>query len=579
MKNTSYKTNTLTSSFRRPFGLVLMVSSIVIAGLFSSCGGVDNSDKVAELQRQLDSTLSQYQNLKMSAGDYEEQLSSRDSAINAQAAEIQRLINELNNAKRRPAAASATNNDARIERQQKEIREKENTIRQLQRQIDQQTKQIAELSKAGQTGTQIDGQQKKELSKLQSKIDEQQKQIATLQNDIKRLRDENTSATQGKDKMKKDYESQLATVNGQLESCRAELSRVNEQIKAKNAEISHLVSQGNSVPDENAELKQLRIQVNDLNKKEAACRKQYEELQKNVEQSSSLCESDKQALQNQINSLNQQVQTLQARTTELQTQNAELVRNAGQSGDAQAASYQKTIDDLNAQIGQQRQQIAQLQSDLQQKNQELEAAKKESGKKTDVGTVSQKIQELQQLCDSYLAEIERLRAENELLKNENAELKGRVSNSADLIAENERLQQKVKLASVLVTDDMKITPGKELRPGNFVKSTNKAKQVKVIRIDCRILDNNVVDPGSITIYARIANAANRVVANGQPESFDMSGVQMQYTMKQDIEFTGYGRNLAMIWKKYDDVELAPGLYWVTLYAGGYEIGKVSFKLD
>jgi len=35
----------------------------------------------------------------------------------------------------------------------------------------------------------------------------------------------------------------------------------------------------------------------------------------------------------------------------------------------------------------------------------------------------------------------------------------------------------------------------------------------------------------------------------------------------------------MMWKKAESVELAPGLYWVTLYANGYEIGKVSFKLD
>ena len=54
---------------------------------------------------------------------------------------------------------------------------------------------------------------------------------------------------------------------------------------------------------------------------------------------------------------------------------------------------------------------------------------------------------------------------------------------------------------------------------------------------------------------------------------------MQYTTKQDIEFTGSGRTLTMLWKRGDAVELTPGLYWVKLYANGYEIGKVSFKLD
>lgn len=552
------------------------------AGLFQSCVGTDNNEQVAILQRQLDSTMQQYEKLKSQGGDFEQELSSRDSAITAQAAEIQRLINELSAAKRRSNTASASDENTRIEQQQKEIREKENTIRQLQRQIEKQSKQIAELDKKNQSGTQNTGDQQKQLTKLQDKIDEQQRQIASLQSDVKRLRTENSSANSSSDKLKKDYEAQLSDVNKQLSSCRSELSQLNAQLSARDAEIKRLSDKGASAPDNSAELKQLRAQVRDLNEKEAACRKQYDELVASTTQSSSRDDADKKALQNQIDNLNTQVQTLQGRVNQLQTQNAQLQSQNGQSqteNSAETTRMQKTIDDLNAQVEQQRAQVAKLQSDLQKKDQELAEAKKAINNKPTANTVSSRLEELQRQCDGYLAEIERLRAENEQLKSQNAELKDRVAGSAELYAENERLQQKVKLASVLVTTDLKVMPGKSIKPGNIVSPTNKAKKTKVIRIDCRILDNNVVDPGSMTIYARIANAANRVVANGQPESFDMAGVQMQYTMKQDIEFTGYGRNLAMIWKINDDVELTPGLYWVSLYAGGYEIGKVSFKLD
>ena len=127
----------------------------------------------------------------------------------------------------------------------------------------------------------------------------------------------------------------------------------------------------------------------------------------------------------------------------------------------------------------------------------------------------------------------------------------------------------------------KVTPGKSVKTGNVVKPTEKASQVQVVRIDCRLLDNNVIDPGSITIYARITTANNRVLCNGAAEnySFDYNGTPMQYTTKQDIEFTGYGRAISMLWRKGESVEMAPGLYWVTLYANGYEIGKTSFRLN
>ena len=58
----------------------------------------------------------------------------------------------------------------------------------------------------------------------------------------------------------------------------------------------------------------------------------------------------------------------------------------------------------------------------------------------------------------------------------------------------------------------------------------------------------------------------------------MNGTPMQYTVKQDIEFTGFSRKVSMIWKKLESVEMPAGLYWVTLYANGNEIGKTSFKL-
>ena len=564
--------------------LALAITAIMFAGMFQSCGVSDNNDQVAQLQRKLDSTMQQYNLLKEQQGaGFEEQLSSRDSAINAQAAEIQRLINELNAAKRRSSSTPAATSDesARIERLQKEIREKESTISKLQRQIEQQTKQIAELNKTSQSGAQSDASQQKQIAKLQSRIDEQQKQIADLQNDVKRLREESNTATKNSEKMKKDYESQLASVNKQLNSCNSEKEQLNAQIKAKDAEIQR-IGKSDSAPDYSAELKQLRAQVDDLNKKEATCRKQYEETlaQLNaVSSNSSRNEADKSELQKQINDLNKLVDNYQKSINDLQKRNDELVRAANRNDGSQTVT-QKTVYELDAQVAAQREQIAELQAELAQKDKELEAYKKSgSSNAPTASTVNKKLEELQNQCESYLAEIERLRAENERLKYENNELRERVASSADLYAENERLQQKVKLASVLVTDDLKVTPGKSIQTGNIVKSTTKAKQVKVVRIDCRILDNNVVDPGSITIYARIANAANRVVANGQAESFDLSGTPMQYTMKQDIEFTGYGRNLAMIWKKSDDVEMAPGLYWLTLYAGGYEIGKVSFKLD
>ena len=617
---------------------------LVGTAILQSCGGDTTTltnKQVAELQSQLDTTMQLYEQVKSQNSDFDRQLATRDSAITAQAAEIQSLIDQLNGKK----PATGTDN-AQVENQRKVIREKENTIKQLQKQIDQQTKQISALKSASSNASAGDKspQYKSQIAQLQKQIEQQERQINQLKKEAKAIKNNNSASTNC-DQVKKNYESKVADLNGEIKTYKNQIADLNKQIKSLKSDVSKMQSASKndeSLSEElksaRSELRSMTVQLNECRKlntqyqndvkaandnlaatkaelensqtqlkslqtaqndgskaeqtvrqelsamieKEAACRARNEELTLAQNNLVKECENDKQALQATISDLQQQVLSFQTRVEQLTSQNEALAKSAGnKQSDADAAAASSLIAELSARVESQQKQIAQLQADLQQKEAELAASKSSNNAKPTKGAVDQKLAELQALCDSYVAEIERLRAENQQLKNENAELKDKISSSASLFAENERLQQKVKMASVLVTTDLKATPGKSLKVGNVVKPTTKASQTKCIRLDCRILDNNVVDPGSMTIYARISDAADRAIYNGTAEnfSFNLNGVTMQYTTKQDIEFTGQGRSLTMIWKKNDNVELAPGLYWVKLYANDYEIGKASFKLD
>lgn len=626
--------------------LALVCGAFLSAAIFQSCGGSADapSDKqIAELQSQLDSTMQLYQQVKSQNSDFDRQLASRDSAITAQAAEIQSLINQLNGGK------PAQNLDkSQVDRQRNEIREKENKIKQLQKQIDEQTKQINSLKSSSANGTtgENSAQYKNQIAQLKKQIEQQEKQINELKKETKNFKS-NNAASSNCDQVKKNYESQVADLNGEIKTYKTQIDDLHKQIKTLKSDVAKMKSAASGdeaaaeeLKSARAELREMTVQLNECRKlntqyqndvkaanenlastkaelessktqlkalqntqnegskaeqtvrqelaslmeKEADCRARNEEMARTQQKLVQECENDKQALQATISDLREQVLSFQTRVDQLTSENAALAKSSSNKGqdDADAAAVASLIAELSARVESQQAQIEKLQAELQQKDKDLAAAKSNSGSaKPSKGTVDQKLAELQALCDGYVAEIERLRAENEQLKSENAELKNKVASSADLFAENERLQQKVKMASVLITSDIKVTPGKSVKVGNVVKPTSKASQTKCIRIDCRLLDNNVVDPGSMTIFARISDAADRAIYNGTASnfSFDLNGVTMQYTTKQDIEFTGSGRTLTMLWKKGDSVELAPGLYWVKLYANGYEIGKASFKLD
>lgn len=638
----------------------LCIPAVGVFLMLQSCGGNDSkNDEVAVLQRKLDSTMYVYQDLKSKTGDFDKQMADRDSAINAQADEIQRLINQLN--KNGSAPSSSQVDNSKLERQQQEIREKEKSIKQLRTKVAEQEKQIDDLRKANAGGSNNADNQKyvKQVEDLRAQMAKDAKQIKELKAQIDQLEREASKAGSSSEalanceRLRKDceaqskemrseaarYRSEIADLRNTIKSLKSELAALSasngDQSKANDAEIAKIREElrlatiqlnecrklnstyQNDASDAQKELaaannelkkcqseleaqkaqvknlqsaqgegskteQQLRSELAEMVQKEAACRNKYDQLAKSTLEMAQKCEDDRTSLQASVTDLRQQVLLLQSRVEQLSTENDNLVKTiqSGGNNNNSNAEADKTIADLRAQVESQKAQIAQLQNDLDQKNKELNESKKSGGEKPS-GKVNQKLEELQALCESYRAELEALRAENEQLKAENNELKDKVASSANLFAENERLQQKVKLASVLVTSDIKVTPGKDVKVGNVVKPASKAGQVKVIRLDCKLLDNNVIDPGSISIYCRITTANNRVVCNGSPEdfSFDMGGVPMQYTMKQDIEFTGYGRNLVMIWRKGNSVELQPGLYWATLYANGYEIGKASFKLD
>ena len=170
------------------------------------------------------------------------------------------------------------------------------------------------------------------------------------------------------------------------------------------------------------------------------------------------------------------------------------------------------------------------------------------------GSVNQKLSELQKLCDSYAAEIERLRAENEQLKAENGQLRSENTELRRLDSQSDKIRQKLEKASILVTTDLSATPGKSIS-GTVVKEASKGADVKLVKIDATILDNYVVDPGTITIYARISNAKNRLVSNEGANSatFQSGDTEIQYTAKQDIEFWGGSRKVSIVWRKLDSV--------------------------
>ena len=608
---------------KRIFGLVcgLCMASMAFVGCQNNAESFTQED-IVFLQARYDSLMVEYELLKNSNPEFGGQTATQDSIIQAQAAEIDSLLTQLKEQQaKKPAAKPANDNnnggDAALRQQ---LKEKESTIKRLQSQLDKQAQDLRKAQKDLSAGRNVDcSELSRQIASQQSVIDGLEGQVRTLNSKNKAMTATNTelnnqvqslNGTNAQlNKQVRELESQLAAAQNsvrsnnqassqcesQVQSLNGQIQQLNTRISEKEALISNMEKQiaslkaaknkgemsesemvqkidklGVQVKVFESQVAKLESQVSDLSKQLA----EAEKREAAANQAAAKAEQDAAALSAKLEQVHGQLASTRSELADAKKQLAAYEKN--KSNNASNGSDAQLIADLQAQVASQQARIEQLSDQLASKEIELANTKKSVSK----ATVNEKLNQLQALCDSYAAEIERLRAENASLRAENAELKSQISASATSSAENERLEQKIRLASVLIAAEMRAVPGRSMASANLVRPTSKASKTAVVHITGQIMRNNVVDPGSMTIYARIATANNRVVSFGNAETFTSAeGTEIQYSMKQDIEYTGMERPINMVWKKNQAMELQPGLYWVTLYCNGYEIGKTSFTLE
>ena len=438
--------------------------AILAMGCLVSCNqNNQNGPTVNEMQTRLNDIMKEYQEMQSTCDNYSRQLAEKDSSIQAQAAEIQRLIDQVSNA---PAQGKGTKvvrggskvSSAKLKKMDAERTKLKAEIARLQELLNQQTAELNALKAAP------DYADREAIARLRALVKEQENRIISLTND------------------------------------KVSLTCINDSLVAH---VAYLLGQ--------------------------------------------------------------------------RTDNES---NPG-------AEYAAQVTMLQGQVSQQQAEIARLREELaKQTALAEEAAKSNVDSKANIaktkGSINKKLAQLQAQCDEYYEELERLRAENLMLKNENDSLRSEVvtmkKNVENVAVENAKMAAKVSRASILSTSDLTVTPLKRLSNGTG-KPTSRASATHAFRIEGYLMGNSVVEPGTVTVYAMIVAPTGEVLHNGTVEQkFEADGVRSTYTMVQAYEFTGQTRPFDMSWSYDEEEELESGVYKLKLYANGNLIGVTEFKL-
>jgi len=267
-------------------------------------------------------------------------------------------------------------------------------------------------------------------------------------------------------------------------------------------------------------------------------------------------------------------------------------------------NYQSSLADLEN-----------LRGDNQELNDMIDTQKEELGKlkkrvsgliwtERELGKVRSEITNMNTIADQYVADITKLKQENQMLSSKNMTLteanttmtqeiqvnKKRINkldsvktllvNQSETLQEsNTKLSTKVDMAEAIKINYMEVK-GYEVKDDGELKEKNRAKKVDMLRACFTTETNLVTSAGEEEFQISYISPAGELL---YVEELGSGTIMNKLTEKQDrytasgvIEYNNEDMTACLDWTP--NFDLQKGLYKVTIYNNGFNVGNGEFKL-
>jgi predicted nuclease with TOPRIM domain len=192
------------------------------------------------------------------------------------------------------------------------------------------------------------------------------------------------------------------------------------------------------------------------------------------------------------------------------------------------------------------------------------------------------IDQLRYYIQKYQSEIGTLKQKNDSLARENSVLTTSFtqekSKNNQLTDQNVLLSNKVAQAQTLKAFDINGYGVRFKGSGEEIEAS-RAKNTEKVRLDFKVIDNDVAEKGIKTIYIRILNptGGQEVITDAMESKFVAEGQEMVFTSKANINFDNTkGKTYTVYWSKNSLYE--KGVYKAILYSDQRKIGESNFEL-
>ena len=224
--------------------------------------------------------------------------------------------------------------------------------------------------------------------------------------------------------------------------------------------------------------------------------------------------------------------------------------------------------------------------------------------KRELNKAKEEIANMNSQVASYVAEVTKLREENEMLYASNSELTQRnqtlsqqyadeqrarqeiedaravlAAEKERLAKSNEELDTKVDMANAIKINFMQVQ-GYKVNDKGKKKKKKKAKDINLIEVCFKTETNMVTSSGPKEFQIRLIDPMGETVAREDMGSGvltnKLDNTQVRYTASGIIEYNNEDTEGCIDWSFQD--RLPKGLYDVEIYNNGFNVGKGTYKM-
>ncbi len=168
---------------------------------------------------------------------------------------------------------------------------------------------------------------------------------------------------------------------------------------------------------------------------------------------------------------------------------------------------------------------------------------------------------------------------NNLLEVEKDSITGKLveqtSFNDTLIAQNMDLSKKVEIGGALRVSTVKAIPMRLKSNGKY-SETNKAQKAQAIRVNFRIVKNEIATPGDKEAYIIIQNPKGTVLSE-KGTFTNKNGEEIAYTAQDTFDYQNNDLDEVMFVDKIPQ-KFVKGAYTVKVYVEGNLVGATKFEL-